>query len=99
VEELLRDTPRAPAEAIRFKEIVEKAQPWGLVALREILGTVVGEAVKRLGAGWNWSFSAGTSGLEPSWINHIRAELVFGKLELCGIRPSCRGPVWKRRVG
>lgn len=48
IEELVRDTPRAPAEAVRFKGIVENAQPWGLDAFREILGAVVSDAVKRL---------------------------------------------------
>jgi hypothetical protein len=48
IEELIRDTPRAPAEAVRFKAIVEKAQPWGLEAFRQIIGAAVGEAAKKL---------------------------------------------------
>jgi hypothetical protein len=48
MEEIIRDTPRAPAEAIRFKTIVEKAKPWALGAFKEILGAVVGETVKKL---------------------------------------------------
>lgn len=48
IEELLRDTPRAPAEAIRFKNIVGKAQPWALSAFKEILYSVVGDAAKRM---------------------------------------------------
>ena len=48
IEELVRDTPRAPAEAVRFKTMVEKAQPWALGAFKEILYGVVGESVKRM---------------------------------------------------
>jgi hypothetical protein len=48
IEELVRDTPRAPAEAIRFKGIVQKAQEWGLPAFKEILFGVVSEAAKRI---------------------------------------------------
>ena len=42
------DTTRAPAEAIRFKTIVQRAQPWGLTAFKEILNAVVSESVKRM---------------------------------------------------
>jgi hypothetical protein len=48
IEELVRDTPRAPAEAVRFKGIIEKAQPWALGAFKEVLYGIVGEAVKRI---------------------------------------------------
>ena len=48
IEEIVRDTPRAPAEAMRFKTIVEKAKPWGLKAFKEILYGIAGEAVKRM---------------------------------------------------
>jgi hypothetical protein len=48
IEELVRDTPRAPAEAVRFKGIVTKAQPWALGAFKEILYGVVGETAKRM---------------------------------------------------
>jgi hypothetical protein len=48
IEELIRNTPRAPAEAVRFKAIVETAQPWALGAFKEVLFGVVGEAAKKL---------------------------------------------------
>jgi hypothetical protein len=48
IEEIVRDTPRAPAEAMRFKTIVEQAKPWALDAFREILFHVASEPVKRL---------------------------------------------------
>jgi hypothetical protein len=48
IEEMVRDTPRAPAEAVRFKKIVESAKPWGLGAFKEILYGIAGEAVKRI---------------------------------------------------
>jgi hypothetical protein len=48
IEELFRNSPRAPAEAVRFKNIVERAKPWGLEAFKQVLGGVVGEAAKRL---------------------------------------------------
>jgi len=48
IEELVRDTPRAAAEAVRFKTMVEKTQPWALGAFKEILYGVVGEAAKRM---------------------------------------------------
>lgn len=48
IEEIVRDTPRAPAEAVRFKRIVEGARPWALGAFKEILFGVVGEGVKKM---------------------------------------------------
>ena len=48
IEELIRDTPKAPAEAIRFKTIVGKAQPWVLGAFREILFSSISDAVRKL---------------------------------------------------
>lgn len=48
IEEMVKDTPRAPAEAIRFKTIVQRAQPWGFAAFKEILNAVVSESVKRM---------------------------------------------------
>jgi hypothetical protein len=48
IEEIIRDTPRAAAEAIKFKIIVEKTQPWALPAFKEILIGVVSESVKKL---------------------------------------------------
>ncbi len=47
IEHLVRDTPRAPAEAIRFKSIVERAQPWALGAFKEVLYGILAEAVKK----------------------------------------------------
>jgi hypothetical protein len=47
IEELVRDTPRATAEAVRFKTIVENAKPWGIAAFKEILYAAVSEAAKR----------------------------------------------------
>ena len=46
--EMIRDTPRAPAEAARFKGMVEKAKPWALGAFREVLFGVVSESVKKI---------------------------------------------------
>jgi|SRR5450756_2380819 len=48
IEELVRDTPRVPAEAVRFKAIVGNAQPWALGAFKEVLCGVVGEVAKRM---------------------------------------------------
>jgi len=48
IEEIVRDTPRAPAEAVRFKGVVEKAKPWALAAFREVLISVVSEPVKKM---------------------------------------------------
>jgi hypothetical protein len=48
IEEIVRDTPRAPTEAVRFKSIAEKAKPWALGAFKEILFGVVGEGVKKM---------------------------------------------------
>ena len=41
-------TPRAPAEAVRFKAIVEKAKPWALGAFKEIPIGVVSESLKKV---------------------------------------------------
>ena len=48
IEELIRDTPKAPAEAMRFKNIVERAAPWAMDAFNRILISVLSEPVKRL---------------------------------------------------
>jgi hypothetical protein len=48
IEELLGNTPRAPAEAVRFKRIVEAAAPWSLEAFKQIMYSVLGERVKTL---------------------------------------------------
>jgi hypothetical protein len=48
LEKIVRDTPRAPVEAVRFKSIVEKAKPWALGAFKEILFGVVGEGMKQM---------------------------------------------------
>jgi hypothetical protein len=46
--ELVRDTPGAPAEAVRFKGIIDRAQPWALGAFKEILIGIVSESVKKI---------------------------------------------------
>ena len=48
IEEIVRNTPRAPAEAIRFKSIVESAKPWALEGFKQLLEAVVSEGVKKL---------------------------------------------------
>lgn len=48
IEEMLRDTPRSPAEAVRFKRIAERAKPWALAAFKKILFGAVGEGVKKM---------------------------------------------------
>jgi hypothetical protein len=47
IDEMVRDTPQAPAEAIRFKKIVETTQPWALAAFKEILIGAVSESAKK----------------------------------------------------
>lgn len=48
IEELVRNTPRAPAEAVRFKRIIETGAPWALEAFRQIMYDVLGDKVKTL---------------------------------------------------
>src|SRR5262249_39573648 len=48
IEEIVRDTPRAPAEAVRFRKIVDKAAPWAMDAFNKILIGIISEPVKKL---------------------------------------------------
>jgi hypothetical protein len=48
IEEIVRDTPKAPTEAFRFKALVEKAKPGAIEAFKLILGSVIRESVKQL---------------------------------------------------
>jgi len=48
IDELLRDSPRAPAEAVRFRTILCRAKPWGLEAFKQVLGMILSEGVKKL---------------------------------------------------
>jgi hypothetical protein len=48
IDEIIRDTPKAPAEAVRFKALVERAKPFALEAFKQVLGAVVSEGVKKI---------------------------------------------------
>jgi len=47
IEDIVKDTPRAPAAAIRFKGVVAKSKPWALGAFKEILYSAVSETVRK----------------------------------------------------
>jgi hypothetical protein len=48
IDEIVRDTPKASAEAVRFRSISERAKPWALEAFKQVLADMVSTAVKRL---------------------------------------------------
>jgi hypothetical protein len=48
IDEIVRDTPKATAEAVRFRSIVDKAGPWALDAFKNILVSIAADGVKHI---------------------------------------------------
>jgi hypothetical protein len=48
IEELVRDTPKAPAAAIRFRSLVSNVEPLALEGLKQILFNVLSDPVRKM---------------------------------------------------